>query len=565
MRLVNGMRLSSCAAFALMLFLVSLAAHGCGAGGELETPSVTSPVVPTQADQLAAQPEEEAAISLHPVDDCPESGIETVSAAAQPGGATRGMQDTSAESSGPAPSDSIVWVNQYSPDEGGERVHIANGVVLAETGYVATALDLSLPLGCFELALQDGTAISARIVAIHRASGAVLLKADVSGISRGVPISRDPVHSETAVHMYRVTRDTILYAIEGAATAANSEALWVLAMGSGPAAGEAFFDSDGALVGVVTPDYYWEGALPSLLVGPPRTWGYPEVHGPHRVFRARSLELLAQGIPDEKMLGIPVRLRFGGPARGWSVPYGDPAAVGEKVDGYLRALDEPAEVDGLGGPVEDIVGYVPLGVQLELVYPAPRPLESSDGRLLGLIRYVMLWWDRGPGKPGLVLAGPEPDHITHAFEVGGLDEFEALARYHEPSYRAPQTLTSTGLPTEYPLRWTMRFDRSSYSEGEPVRINLLVENLGEKPIELQLPSPFELRDSDRARIWWSEFVSDREEGTVMPGETLILTSTWDQTDSEDRQVPYGTYRIFHFPRILGSGTYANSASFEIVE
>ena len=111
----------------------------------------------------------------------------------------------------------------------------------------------------------------------------------------------------------------------------------------------------------------------------------------------------------------------------------------------------------------------------------------------------------------------------------------------------------------------MESDRSIYSKGETVQISLRVENVSPLPIEVHMPSPFEIRDPDGARVWASEFVSDRESQTLLPGEVLILTTPWDQTNTEERQVPDGTYRIYNLSRTAGSGAYADSVSFEILK
>ena len=123
---------------------------------------------------------------------------------------------------------------------------------------------------------------------------------------------------------------------------------------------------------------------------------------------------------------------------------------GGYINGCLRTLGEPAEIEGLDGPTADIVGWGP-GMQLQLVNPAPRLLESAAGRLMGFALYGMLWWDRGPGEPGLALTGTDADRITHAFKVHGLEGLEALARYRQPSNPPFRTSSNAGFPQKYPL------------------------------------------------------------------------------------------------------------------
>ena len=55
------------------------------------------------------------------------------------------------------PYKAIVAVNEYPPDGGDERNHIANGALLGEAGHVATAVDFSAYPRCMEVVLRDGT------------------------------------------------------------------------------------------------------------------------------------------------------------------------------------------------------------------------------------------------------------------------------------------------------------------------------------------------------------------------------------------------------------------------
>ena len=134
--------------FAALMFMAAVAwvgVFGCEADCGLEKPSSTRPVLSVKPNE-PTETDEEMAKPFHPVDDCPKIVESPGARRAQHIGPTPGSQPVSGRPFGPAPHDAIVSVIQNRPDEGGERVHIANGVVLAETGYVATALDLSLPL-----------------------------------------------------------------------------------------------------------------------------------------------------------------------------------------------------------------------------------------------------------------------------------------------------------------------------------------------------------------------------------------------------------------------------------
>ncbi len=95
---------------------------------------------------------------------------------------------------------------------------------------------------------------------------------------------------------------------------------------------------------------------------------------------------------------------------------------------------------------------------------------------------MIMWWRRGAKKPDIILSGPDSDRITHAFEVEGLGEFEALMRSRQSYYRPFMTTDSAGFPREYPARWSFTTDRSSYSPGETDRISLQIENVSVLPL-----------------------------------------------------------------------------------
>ena len=279
---------------------------------------------------------------------------------------------------------------------------------------------------------------------------------------------------------------------------------------------------------------------------------------------ASALEQLSQEVTGDGLLDIPVKVHFGGDTRGWTSRDGDPIIIAERVNSYLRSLGEPAEIDGLGESIGSIVG-VSSGSMLGLIYPASQPLESADGTLVGSARYLMMWWGRGAGKPDLILTGPDSDRITHAFEVDGLKELESLARYHQRRFEPFRTSSNAGFPSEYPLKWTLASGESTYLPGETVQISLRVENVSILSVEIQSPSPFRVYSSDGHYSWESEFVSDRESETVLPGEVLVLTTDWDQTDDQGRHVPAGAYFVDNLSRSAGSGAYASGTSFEILE
>ena len=214
-------------------------------------PTATQPTMEALPTAMPKQTfvAEEVTRPFDPDLDCPQIGPTPGTNGAQASSATSGDLSGADGIVEPDPLDAIVQVNQYRPGEGSERAHVASGVVLGEARYVATVLDFSQPLGCPEVVLRSGSALPARVIALHQMSGAAILEVSGDGIPRGVSESVRAVQSETAVRIYHDTRDGSFAALEGVATVAGSDTLWILGKGPGPAVGDAIFDTEGGSSG----------------------------------------------------------------------------------------------------------------------------------------------------------------------------------------------------------------------------------------------------------------------------------------------------------------------------
>ena len=494
-------------------------------------------------------------VPFHPDRDCPRT-VRT----------KNNVQFETGESRNPLRLDAIVSVNQYRPNDTSEQNRIATGVVLDKSGYVATALDLDQPLGCIEVMFQNGDVLPARVIALQRPNGAAILEVGDAGTRRSIPATLNSIASETAVNILRADTAGLATSTKGAAASAGDQWVWVLGAHFNPNSGDVVLDSNGALVGVVVPHTPWKGALSiSYSGGPPRPEDYP---GLSLAIRTQTLEQLLQQGRGNELMSKPVKVHFGGPSSGWSSIGGDPVAIGKKMAGLLSALDEPADIEGLGGSIRDIIWTlnVPIiqGAQLELLYPISQPLETSDGTLVGSARYLMMWWWRGSGYSDLILAGPSPEHITHAFRSAGLEDLWSFAEaFPIPTYPAFRSYSQTGFPHDYPLKWTIATDQSVYSLGETVQISLRAENVSIIPVNIQMPSRFEVFSDQFPYSWDSQFVSDEHTLVVPPGESLILAINWDQRGPGGESAPVGSYRVESLARSASSGAYAVGASFQI--
>ena len=579
---ILNMRMLLLFVLAAVLAVAALGTQGCGDSREFEAPSAITPtqqvvaIPPTAAALPTATPEqalvaEEVVKPLNPNEDCPQTGPTPSAVGAQSGSATPGGESGDGGAVVSDPLDAIVQVNQYRPGEGSERTHVASGVVLEEARLVATVLDFSQPLGCPEVVLRNGNVLPARVIALHRMSGAAILEVSGDGIPQGVSESAKVVRSETAVRIYSGSSDGSLTALDGAATVAGSETLWILARGPGPVFGDPIFDAEAGFVGMIVHGGEGKGILPDLRPGgAPKPMPYTGLSGPRVAMSAPAVMQLSQGETEDDLLNTPVVVRFFGVLGGARVPIGgDPAAIGEKVSDYLLELDRPVEIEGLGGSLSSILRNMKqlhFGFNLELLYPISQPLEASDGTLLGVARYFVLFWGRGAGKPDLILAGSSPDLITHAFEADGIEELWSHVQAARLTSYAPfRTHESAGFPAEYPLRWSFTTDKETYTAGETVQLGLRIENVSPLRMEVQLPSPFRVYSAKGSYEWDSEFDSNREFEAVPPGEVLLLTTDWNQTDERGTQVPAGTYHIRESSYHADSGAYATDASFKIVK
>ena len=388
-----------------------------------------------------------------PVSDCSHPAG-SPSSETEPTQESPGVSPETDESARGVSPEGIVSISRYPPEGAAGRTHLASGIVLPGTTYVATALDFGQPLGCLEVVSHEGMVLPARLVALHRLSGAAILEVSGDGLPEGVHMPPGAVQSETAVRIYHRTGDGSYGVIDGAATTAGGEALWIVATGLEPAVGDVVFDTAGEFVGVIVPRYQWRGFHDVMPGGAPKPIGYTGLSGPHVAMSGRALMRLAQEVPDEELLNTPVKVRFLGALYGVSPIGGDPDAIGGKVAGYLKALAPPIAVEGLGGPFWSIlrgIGAPLVGTNLEVLYPVPQSLEASDGTVLGYARYFVMFWGFGAGRPDLILAGSERERITHVFEADGISELWSFVQATRLTQYAPfQTNDSDGFRVSTP-------------------------------------------------------------------------------------------------------------------
>lgn len=120
------------------------------------------------------------------------------------------------------------------------------------------------------------------------------------------------------------------------------------------------------------------------------------------------------------------------------------------------------------------------------------------------------------------------------------------------------------------LLYILILDRRTYTQGQPVRIRLLKVNVSGATIVLRYPTGqrFELVVRRGAAEVWRysrERFFTQVEGTVTirPNQYAIYEFTWDQRDTQGRQVPPGEYTLDAFNVARGYATQGVSINFNI--
>jgi len=243
---------------------------------------------------------------------------------------------------------------------------------------------------------------------------------------------------------------------------------------------------------------------------------------------------------------IPAAVSYHG--QGWGAFIDSPVTrelLHEPAREAMQSLGGPAEVENLGQLAYAVLRDKP-GTVLELVYAQPQQLRSSTGELVGEARYVVFSWDRGDGKPDVVLCGAEPGRICGAFLAGGLAALKAAIDSAPRSGRLVVTSDAYSLPSYssgYPLKWSVLPDKQAYYPGEEVTFRVTIENQSDWPMTVyNLPPAIEVRSDGGPGPWWQQ-QPGAESRTIAPHETLTVEAPWRQVDSRGNPMPPGDYSV----------------------
>jgi hypothetical protein len=93
-------------------------------------------------------------------------------------------------------------------------------------------------------------------------------------------------------------------------------------------------------------------------------------------------------------------------------------------------------------------------------------------------------------------------------------------------------------------------NEETYQVGAPVELTLRVQNTGDQPVRLQMPTGqiYEfIVQRNGEEVWrWSQgraFTQAVQQWTLSPDETRTFTVTWDQRDNNGNPVEPGAYTI----------------------
>lgn len=108
------------------------------------------------------------------------------------------------------------------------------------------------------------------------------------------------------------------------------------------------------------------------------------------------------------------------------------------------------------------------------------------------------------------------------------------------------------------LYFSLKMEKTAYSQGEPINLQLGVVNTSSKPVKLEFPTSLDCdfiveREYDfffvkiPSPIWkYSAQVGELQRDhsvTINPGQVKIFRATWNQNDFNGQPVKPGRYRI----------------------
>jgi hypothetical protein len=171
------------------------------------------------------------------------------------------------------------------------------------------------------------------------------------------------------------------------------------------------------------------------------------------------------------------------------------------------------------GPGEIVV--VPLYTRTktgDVVYSSPITQHN-------LAAFYALPGDRISGK---LVGGP----VKEVYTISGITRL--------PAKQPDGTSQEVRRPME------IATDQTTYTEGQPVRIELVIRNTGTEPVMYQFSSGQKYdfwAEKDGVEVWrWSKgkmFTQALTSTTVAPGREISFAETWDQLDNDGNAVAVG--------------------------
>lgn len=443
--------------------------------------------------------------------------------------------------------DALVSIAVHPPPYHGSHVRHVDGLVVGTNGLVLTVLNYSWPMERLEVLVPDMGSYDASIERVDPRTGATLLKVEASGLpfaplEGGASIAL----GEPVVLLHRDAETGELVVREGYGAPATNEGsrdtlFALLPIGYAGFNGAVVVNRDGELLGMAGVSSWWGTGFAPRGLFPGPEW--PAV-------KTASLGLLLKEDLREDAPFIPAAVSYHGHSRSqnWAELIGSPATrvlLYESAREAMQSLGGPTEVENLGQQDYAILGYKP-GTVLEFVYAQPQQLRSSEGELVGEARYVSFWWDRGEGKPDVVLCGAEPGYICGAFLAGNLAELKTAVESAHESGRSgviSDAYSLPGYPGDYPLEWSVAPDKESYRPGEEVTFTVTIVNQSDWPVTAHhLPPAIEVRTRSYPGPWWQQ-QPGTESRTIAAHETLTLDVPWRKVDSQGNPVPPGDYSV----------------------
>lgn len=331
------------------------------------------------------------------------------------------------------------------------------GLVVDPSGKILTVLELPQANQTVTVDIPGRGKFQARVVRTDPRTDVALLSVDANGLT---PAPLSPTSLKPGEPVQVLSRDTRgalkVTDLQATSTRNAPDFFFTVFAPSGrsfvwlPVSlpnGSVVVGPEGDVLGLANDVWPWPGPFDYSLGRPPPS---------EAAVLLRSAAPLLNGPVSDSAI-TPVGLLF---VNRWSFSglVHDPTGrqeLAQPLHTFLQSVGSSDQIAHLG----EHLGYVvppAASDHLELLFQNPQTMRMSDGRVVGRARLVVFWWNRGGGKPDLILCGADTTHLGAAFAWDGANTLENALQdllpkgALPPSPDATPTPTPTAIPTVAP-------------------------------------------------------------------------------------------------------------------